>query len=548
MKDRIIGIAISAAMVCSHAAAVFADDNAFLNASFDLNDGAAVLSGKMGTSEKLPLTVIFAQSGTEVTDENPPVLAYMIFTGENGVINERIKLSEKFPGGKYSVYIRSAEGNAESSIIVFSDKNDDTKAVLAEINGAKDYISLAEYLKSDGNMEKLGFDSSETENNTELAAKLLIQYKNGDYNASSAAKTVKYALAFAETKKSGAESAMKKYAEAFGATYADYAALDKKTSEELSVLLNEFKPDLQKKMISFDDFVLTAQTRRAAKDGWSQLRDCVLQNAERLGADVESGSVYMKIPSGSRYKVFSQMCNDVKKAQTVAEIAELFEKNADSVYKDTKKSANSSSSSSSSGGGTSVVEVTVPETKPAESEPLKFSDIAGHYSEEAVEFLAAKKIISGYENGEFRPQNNVTRAEFAQLIMAQFDFKAEKTAKFSDVSENDWFSEPVSILASSGIIKGDGEKFMPYDSIKREDAAVIIARALQKCGVELSGRREFKDDDKISSYAAESVGALAAKGILLGSDGYFSPESSITRGETAVMLYRAFNAWMEETK
>ena len=59
---------------------------------------------------------------------------------------------------------------------------------------------------------------------------------------------------------------------------------------------------------------------------------------------------------------------------------------------------------------------------------------------------------------------------------------------------------------------------------------------------------EFKDDDKISSYAAESVGALAAKGILLGSDGYFSPESSITRGETAVMLYRAFNAWMEETK
>lgn len=164
-----------------------------------------------------------------------------------------------------------------------------------------------------------------------------------------------------------------------------------------------------------------------------------------------------------------------------------------------------------------------------------FSDVdKAHWAYEAISVLSDRKILNGYENGEFRPDGSISRAEFASLLKRAFELSGEGEA-FEDVAKDAWYYDAVAALSAKGIINGSDGKFLPENSITREDAAVIIYRHL---GVEPAGNVEFADADSVSDYAKDAVATLSSLGVLSGyEDGTFRPQGTISRAEAAKILY-----------
>lgn len=179
--------------------------------------------------------------------------------------------------------------------------------------------------------------------------------------------------------------------------------------------------------------------------------------------------------------------------------------------------------------------------------PVAFTDLGKYeWAREAIEKLAERGIVKGtsIENGTFSPANQVTRAEFILMLVNMFDLRAEITSTFTDVKPNDYYYDAVSIVKQLGIVSGVNEvNFAPRDSISRQDAMVMLTRALQTTGAikpSASGLtlEGFRDASQIAPYAADSVATLFEHGLVTGSGGYMKPKSTTSRAEAATFLYR----------
>lgn len=170
-----------------------------------------------------------------------------------------------------------------------------------------------------------------------------------------------------------------------------------------------------------------------------------------------------------------------------------------------------------------------------------FSDIdKNHWAYISIDALAKNMILNGYLDGTFKPENNITRAEFAKIIVSATDtFDYLSTSAFRDVSTDDWYYSYVSSAYKLGYITGypDGS-FHPDDKISRADICTIVNRVLNASP---TGNIKFTDDSKIPEYAKNAVYALASKKIINGfSDGSFAPTAFATRAQTAKIIYSAF--------
>ncbi|MEA4893902.1 MAG: S-layer homology domain-containing protein [Oscillospiraceae bacterium] len=180
---------------------------------------------------------------------------------------------------------------------------------------------------------------------------------------------------------------------------------------------------------------------------------------------------------------------------------------------------------------------------------VNFMDIAGHWALAAINDIGSRLIVTGYENGNFNPDNSITRAEFATIIVKTLGLEpGTETSGFSDVSGSDWYCGYVEAASNYGLITGypDGS-FGPNDTITREQAATIIARAMVLTNFdsgltndeisELLGA--FTDSASISSYAESGIAACLKTGIIIGkSNTTISPSADITRAEVAAMIQR----------
>ncbi len=161
------------------------------------------------------------------------------------------------------------------------------------------------------------------------------------------------------------------------------------------------------------------------------------------------------------------------------------------------------------------------------------------WGKEAIEYLAKEGIISGDDKGNFNPDNDITREQFAKIAALAFDIEEYVGANFGDVDLNAWYAPFVSALAKSGAMQGtpDGN-FGIGMSITRQDVAVVIARLLGKGNESYNGEK-FEDYELIADYARDSVMILSDMGILNGKDGnMFDPLSPITRREAAMIIFR----------
>lgn len=175
------------------------------------------------------------------------------------------------------------------------------------------------------------------------------------------------------------------------------------------------------------------------------------------------------------------------------------------------------------------------------SSPLSsFTDMNGHWSEKYAKILSDKKIINGYEDGSFKPENNVTRAEITKMVVSAFNVTGTNVISFADVVADSWYSQFVARAAAAGIINGYDGKFNPNGNITRQDAALIVFRVLDTMNTLPKGSATFKDSSIIAPYALDAVKALGSIGVLNGdTNGNFNPSSSITRAEIAAVICRA---------
>ena len=146
----------------------------------------------------------------------------------------------------------------------------------------------------------------------------------------------------------------------------------------------------------------------------------------------------------------------------------------------------------------------------------------------------------GYENGTVRPLGQITRAEVATIFFRLMDdsFRSQywSTASgFSDVAAGKWFNNAVSTGVNAGKLTGypDGT-FRPNQSITRAEFAAIAVRFLSD---EVQGVSGGSFSDTAGHWAADAIGRAAAAGWITGyPDGTFRPNQSITRAEAATII------------
>ena len=176
-----------------------------------------------------------------------------------------------------------------------------------------------------------------------------------------------------------------------------------------------------------------------------------------------------------------------------------------------------------------------------------FADVpATHWAYEAIEKLAAAGIINGVGDGTFNVDGNVTRAEFAKMIVVAMGIEATATeSAFEDCTADAWFTPYVVAAAEAGYVTGMTETYFGADElISRQDICTILGRVL---AVESEVAAEFIDADQIADYAVKYVNALVEMGIINGyEDGSFRPEANATRAEAAKIVNGVLDITAEE--
>ena len=173
-----------------------------------------------------------------------------------------------------------------------------------------------------------------------------------------------------------------------------------------------------------------------------------------------------------------------------------------------------------------------------------YTDVQDHWSEAAIEKWSDLGIIQG-SDGKFRPEDPITRGEMAVIIDRIMKFQTAAQNTFTDLDDA-FYTDAILKCNAAGIITGDGTSVRPTDNITREEAVVMLGRAL---GITESALASgFSDSSSISSWAQGFVNAMAAKGFINGSGGAFNPKDSIKRAEIVTILNNAIGGFYNEAK
>lgn len=177
-----------------------------------------------------------------------------------------------------------------------------------------------------------------------------------------------------------------------------------------------------------------------------------------------------------------------------------------------------------------------------------FSDVSDDYwAVEDIRFVYENGIMNGDTEGDFRPNDPITREEWAKVVLSAFTIDTDDAeCDFDDVDKSEWFYPFVAKAYMLGVINGYDEKnFGTGQTLTREDAVVMMYRMAQMARdiraiqpAELT----FADADNISDYALDAVKIFVSAGVINGYEsGEFVPQGSITRAEAAKIIYSLLN-------
>ncbi len=196
-------------------------------------------------------------------------------------------------------------------------------------------------------------------------------------------------------------------------------------------------------------------------------------------------------------------------------------------------------------GGSSAPPPSTSATTPAPTQPtsgtaptLTFSDVpASFWAYSAIQALASKGIVTGFPDGTFRPNDPVTRAQFAKMLVLTLGLKPSSAATpFTDVPAAAWYAPYVAAAANAGLVDGlTPTTFGPDQPLTREQMAVLLDRALKLPAS--TAPLTFSDRAAIAAWAVPAVEAAVAAGYLSGfPNGTFQPLAATTRAQAAKVL------------
>lgn len=209
------------------------------------------------------------------------------------------------------------------------------------------------------------------------------------------------------------------------------------------------------------------------------------------------------------------------------------------------------------GGGTNSTTGVSPTMEPSNNIPTVtpeetnkptdiFNDINDEsWSKNAVVELYNRGIVNGYEDGSFKPENSVTRAEFLKFVITALEAGVSEnniSLPFSDTYNSEWYASYVSAALNLKMVNGyDDETFRPDSYISREEASAIVCRGIDAMGISLDLYRlkiTFEDENIISDYAVDYVYKLYSSGVINGDENQcFRPKDDMSRAETAQLIW-----------
>ncbi|MEJ1934816.1 S-layer homology domain-containing protein [Nostoc sp. NIES-2111] len=175
-----------------------------------------------------------------------------------------------------------------------------------------------------------------------------------------------------------------------------------------------------------------------------------------------------------------------------------------------------------------------------------FSDVSSNYwAAQFIQQLSQRGIIAGFPDGSFRPEEPVTRAQFAAMVNKAFQKAPQRQAiRFVDVPGNYWASSAIGQAYSIGFLSGyPGNRFEPNQAIPRQQVLVSLANGLEytPSGNVESTLQYFNDANNIAGYARSPIAAATQQKIVVNypNVNFLNPTQTATRAQVAAFIYQA---------
>ncbi len=187
---------------------------------------------------------------------------------------------------------------------------------------------------------------------------------------------------------------------------------------------------------------------------------------------------------------------------------------------------------------------TPPDNNTGNTGKVAFKDVqTGYWAKAYIEALAAQGIIAGFPDGSFKPNEPVTRAQFAAIINKAFKPSATRQAiTFKDVKSNYWGYGAIQAASSSPFLTGYPDStFKPEEKIQRVQAIVSLANGLGLTASDQNAIKFYTDAGQIPSYAAGPVAAATSRQLVINYPNVkeLAPKRQATRAEIAAFVYQA---------
>lgn len=322
-------------------------------------------------------------------------------------------------------------------------------------------------------------------------------------------------------------------AEKFIAAYGEKLNLDKNTVTTSFITVLDEKRPLQ----SLDEIKLLAEKVYGVEQ---QIRSASYDKYENIfsqNADILFGN------SMQKYTEFTQKNSDEKTRITIAiansDVSDLLKfRSAFLQAMLNRPNGNGGGNGGSGAGGSSGSMIN---TGSAAASTV-FPDISeALWVEKAASALKKRGVLTGDENGNLRPNDSVTRAEFVKMLVTAISLEIGGTNTYTDVPANSWYAPYAAAAQRSGIVKGDENgRFSGSGLITRQDMSVMIYRWLNSSNAESYETTDINipDIENVSDYASDAVKTLYGLQILNGmDDGRFMPHNISTRAQAVKIIY-----------
>lgn len=184
---------------------------------------------------------------------------------------------------------------------------------------------------------------------------------------------------------------------------------------------------------------------------------------------------------------------------------------------------------------------------PSFAQTATFSDVTANYwANPFIAELARRDIIAGFPDGTFKPEQPVTRAQFAAIVRQAFKKSSERSAiQFTDVPTNYWAASAIQEAYTTGFLAGyPGNRFEPDQNIPREQVLVSLANGLDysPTGEATTALNQYYSDaNAISGYARSPIAAASERRIVVNYPNvkFLNPTETATRADVAAFVYQA---------